>query len=60
MDYSILPPELLILLAHKLNIEKYESGSTTQIFYSCYTSQYDPGIKQYYFPFNKIGTEWKH
>ena len=40
MDYATLPPEHLILLVSKLNIKRYKSNSTSQIFYSCHASQY--------------------
>lgn len=49
MDYSILPPELLILLAFKANI-KIKDKSDSQIPYLCYASKTYIGIKQYYFP----------
>ena len=53
MDYSILPPELLILLAFKLNVKRYKSNSASQIFYPFYASQSDPGAKHYYFQIKK-------
>ena len=55
MDYATRSPELFILLASKLHIKKYESDSTSQIFYSCHASQGDPGTKQYYFPIKISG-----